>query len=224
MTGLGFDRKKTGDLTSLAALWDTRFKGKITYLVDEMRDTVGLTALKLGFDPAKITRDQFDKALAEIDRAVKAKLVLRPSENSYVELLATGDAVVAMAFSADVLTLLVPDQDPGQDFRFAVPGEGGMLWTDNMCMPKGVKNKKQAVAFINFYYNPAVAAQVEAYVNYVCPVKGAADVLKATKPALATNPLIFPPADMVARLHQFRVLDATEEKDWNDAYSKLMSA
>jgi spermidine/putrescine transport system substrate-binding protein len=223
MTGIGFDRKKTGDVTSLAALWDAKYKGRITYLADNMRDTVGLTAIKLGFDPATITRAQFDESLAEIDKAVKGKLVRQLAGNSYVDAMASGDAIVAMAFSADVLTLLVPDQKPDQDFRFAVAREGGMLWTDNMCMPKGVKNKNQAQAFINFYYNPRIAAQVEAYVNFVCPVKGAAEVLKATNPDVANNPLIFPPADVVARLHQFRALDANEEKDWNQAFSKVLS-
>src|SRR5439155_486367 len=86
MTGIGFDKKKTGELTSLAALWDTKFKGKITYLVDEMRDTVGLAAIKLGFDPAKITKDQFDTALAEIDRAVKGNLVVKPAADSSARL------------------------------------------------------------------------------------------------------------------------------------------
>src|SRR5204863_9388981 len=109
MTGIGFDKKKTGVVTSLAALWDPKFKGKITYLADEMRDSVGLAAIKLGFDPAKITKDQFDSALAEIDRAVKGNLVLKPSaDSSYVDALAAGDAIVGMAFSADVLTLLIP--------------------------------------------------------------------------------------------------------------------
>jgi spermidine/putrescine transport system substrate-binding protein len=221
MTGLGFDKKKTGDLTSLAALWDARYKGKLTYLT-EMRDTVGLAAIKLGFDPSKITKDQFDQSLAEIDRAVKAKLVRQLAGNSYVDIMASGDAIVAMAWSGDVLGLLVPDQKKDQDFQFAVAKEGGMLWTDNMVLPKGVKNKAQALAFINFYYDPKIAAQVEAYVNYVCPVKGAAEVLKADNPDVANNPLIFPPQDVVARLHQFRALDATEEKDWSEAFTKVL--
>jgi spermidine/putrescine transport system substrate-binding protein len=222
MTGIGFDRKQTGDLTSLAALWDPKSKGRITYLPDKMRDTIGLTAIRLGFDPATITRQQFDQALAEIDKAVKGKLLLLLSDDSYVEAMAAGDAIVAMAFSADVMTLLVPSQRPDQDFRFVVATEGGMLWTDNMCMPKGVKNRKQAQAFINFYYDPTVAAQVEASVKYVCPVKGAAEVLKAKDPGVANNPLIFPPADVIRRLHQFRALDAKEEKDWSDAFSKVL--
>src|SRR4051812_24810068 len=47
MTGLGYDKAVTGDLTSLEALWtdDARWKGKVTFL-NEMRDAVGLTMLK----------------------------------------------------------------------------------------------------------------------------------------------------------------------------------
>jgi spermidine/putrescine transport system substrate-binding protein len=221
MTGIGFDKKKTGDLKSLGVLWDPKYKGKLTYLT-EMRDTVGLAAIKLGFDPANLTKDQFDQSLAEIDKAVKGKLVRQLTGNSYVDVMASGDAIVAMAWSGDVLGLLVPDQKKDQDFQFAVASEGGMLWTDNMVMPKGVKNKAQAQAFINFYYDPKIAAQVEAYVNYVCPVKGAAEVLKSGSPDVANNPLIFPPQDVVARLHQFRALDADEEKSWSEAFSKVL--
>ena len=56
MTGLGYDQSKTGDLTSLDALYDPKYKGKVDYLT-EMRDTIGLTMLKLGLDPSKATKD-----------------------------------------------------------------------------------------------------------------------------------------------------------------------
>jgi spermidine/putrescine transport system substrate-binding protein len=126
-----------------------------------------------------------------------------------------------MAWSGDVLGLLVPDQTEEQDFQFRVPEEGGMLWTDNMVIPKGAPNKAQAEAWINYYYQPEVAAQVEAYVNYVCPVKGAREVLIADDPEIGENPLIFPPEDVVARLHQFRALDADEEEAWSEAFSRV---
>ena len=58
MTGIGYDKAVTGDLTSLAVFWDDAYEGRMTYL-DELRDTVGLAALKLGFDPATLTEDQF---------------------------------------------------------------------------------------------------------------------------------------------------------------------
>ena len=47
-----------------------------------------------------------------------------------------------------------------------------MIWTDNMLIPKG-GDVYTASAFMNFVYDPTIAAQIEAYVNYICPVKGA---------------------------------------------------
>jgi spermidine/putrescine transport system substrate-binding protein len=218
MTGIGFDKKKTGDLASIQVFWDPKYKGKLEYQ-SEMRDTVGLAAIRNGVDPSKITQADFDAAIAEIKKAVvDDKLVRAITGNSYVEDMAAGDALVAMAWSGDVLTLLVPDQTPQQDFQWALPSEGGMLWTDNMCIPLAAKNKGQAEAWINFYYDAANAATIEDYVNYVCPVKGAKEVLLKNDAAVANNPLIFPPADYVARLHQFRALTADEETAWSKAF------
>jgi spermidine/putrescine transport system substrate-binding protein len=221
MTGLGFDKKKTGDLDSIDVLFTDQYKGKVTYLT-EMRDTVGLSAIRLGSDPSTITQEQFDAALAEVDKAVKAGIVRQVVGNSYVDVMASGDAVLAMAWSGDVLSLLVPDQKETQDFQFAVPKEGGMLWTDNMCIPKGAKNKTQAVSFINFYYEPENAATIEAWVNYVCPVKGAKEEMLKLDADIANNPLIFPPAEIVARLKQFRAVTAEEEQSWAEAFNKVL--
>ena len=143
MTGLGFDFNKTGDLDSIDILFSDDYGGRMTYLT-EMRDTVGLSALRLGFDPAGLTQQQFDASLAEVDKAVKAGYVRQVTGNSYVEVMARGDAVLAMAWSGDVLTLLVPDQTADQDFRWVLPKEGGMLWTDNMVVPKGSPNIRLA--------------------------------------------------------------------------------
>ena len=42
-----------------------------------------------------------------------------------------------------------------------------MIWTDNMLIPTG-GDVFTASTFMNFVYDPKVAAQIEAYVNYVC--------------------------------------------------------
>src|SRR6476646_11752009 len=85
--------------------------------------------------------------------------------------------------------------------------EGGMLWTDNVMIPKAAKNAYTAQVMIDFCYDPKIAAQIEAGVNYICPVKGAAEVLLASDPDVANNPLIFPPPDILAKLHIFNGLD-----------------
>jgi spermidine/putrescine transport system substrate-binding protein len=221
MTGIGFDKNKTGDLDSIEVFFSDEFKGKLTFL-SEMRDTIGLSAIRLGDKPEELTQEQFDKALAEVDKAIKDKIVRQVVGNSYVEDMAGGGVILAMAWSGDVLTLLVPDQKPDQDFQWALPKEGGMLWTDNMVIPKGTPNKAQAERWIDFYYEPQNAATIEAYVNYVCPVKGAKEVMLESDPDLANNPLIFPPDDYVARLHQFRATTAEEETAWSEAFTKAM--
>jgi spermidine/putrescine transport system substrate-binding protein len=217
MTGLGFDSAKTGDLDSIESFWDMKYKGKVDYL-SEMRDAVGLAAIRLGFDPATITDDQYTKALAEIDKAIKSKLVRTIKGNDYLTDLASGDVVLSMSWSGDIIQLQA-DKDT---LKFAVPKEGGMLWTDNMMIPKGAVNKKQAEAFIDFYYDPGIAAQVEDFVNYVCPVKGAKEALIAINPDNANNPLIFPPADVLARVKVFKGLDEATEKKYLNAWNKVI--
>jgi len=221
MTGIGFDKNKTGDQTSLDVFFDTKFKGKLTYL-SEMRDTVGLAAIRQGNKPEELTQEQFDAALADVQKAVKDGIVRQVTGNSYVEDMAGGGVVLAMAWSGDVLTLLVPDQKPDQDFQWELPKEGGMLWTDNMVIPKGATNKAQAERWIDFYYEPQNAATIEAYVNYVCPVKGAKEVMLESDADLANNPLIFPPDDWTSRLHIFRGTTADEDKSWSEAFTKAM--
>src|SRR3989304_10101056 len=113
-----------------------------------------------------------------------------------------------MAWSGDMFVALLDKPTPG----FAIPDEGGMLWTDNCLIPKGAQHKYTAELMINFVNDPVIAAQIEAYVNYICPVKGAAEVLLANDPDIANNPLIFPPKDILDRLHIFIGLNEADEK------------
>ncbi|HXG25437.1 MAG TPA: extracellular solute-binding protein [Candidatus Binatia bacterium] len=221
MTGIGFDAAITGPIDSLEVLFNDTYKGRVTYLT-EMRDTVGLAAIKLGLPPEDLTEEQFQQALAEVDRAVKAGIPRQLAGNSYVDTMLIGDAVVGMAWSGDVTSLIQPVQAANQDFQWALPSEGGMLWTDNMVIPKGAENKGQAELWINFYYEPTNAATIEAYVNYVCPVKGAREAMLELDASLAENTLIFPTEEMTARLHQFRATNADEESRWAEDFSRVL--
>jgi spermidine/putrescine transport system substrate-binding protein len=216
MTGLGFDSKKTGDLTSLAVLWDAKWKGKVEYLT-EMRDTVGLTLLKLGKDPNQVTREDLDAAIAEIKTAVDGGIVRAFKGNEYAVDLVKGDVVLAMAWSGDI----VQKQLEKASLKFTVADEGGMLWTDNMLIPKGAKNKYTAELMIDFVYTPEIAAQIEAWVNYICPVKGAQELLLADSPDIANNPLIFPPDDILAKLKIFKSLTEDDETYFNTQFQAV---
>ena len=45
---------------------------------------------------------------------------------------------------------------------------------------------------IDFCYTPEIAAQIEAYVNYICPVKGAKEVLVKDRPGHRQQPADLP--------------------------------
>jgi Spermidine/putrescine-binding periplasmic protein len=100
-----------------------------------------------------------------------------------------------------------------------------MIWTDNMLIPKGAAHKYTAELMIDYVYDPTIAAQIAAYVQYVSPVKGSKEAIakNADKSvaALAQNPLMFPDAATLAKTHIFKALSADEDKYFNDQFSTL---
>jgi spermidine/putrescine transport system substrate-binding protein len=199
MTGIGYDPKLVGgDITSVhELLTNPKLKGKIT-LLTERADTLGLVMAANGDDPSHVTDATFKKAVNTIQAAVKSGQVRQFTGNDYAPLLAKGDIYACFAWSGDMVQLQA--DHPG--LKWVLPDTGGMIWTDNMLIPKG-GNAYAASVLMNWYYRPEIAAEVEDYVNYICPVVGADKVLLKTDPAVAKNPLIFPTKAMLANVHQF---------------------
>jgi spermidine/putrescine transport system substrate-binding protein len=156
--------------------------------------------------------------VAEIKRVQDAGMGALFKGNAYAEDLKSGDAVISMAWSGDMVQALLDKPT----LRFTIATEGGNLWTDNCMIPKAAAHAYTAEVMIDYCYDPKVAAQIEAYVNYICPVKGAAEALKAKDPDVANNPLIFPPAETFARLHIFGSLNEADEKYFNDKFAKVL--
>jgi spermidine/putrescine transport system substrate-binding protein len=199
MTGIGYDPNKVGgELTSLDELFtNPKLKGKVT-LLSELSDAVGLTMLSNGDDPAKVTNATYNKAIAKMQKAVDSGQVRQFTGNDYAPLLAKGDVWACMAWSGDMVQL----QADHPNLKWNLPDSGGMLWTDNMLIPTG-GHVYTASVYMNFVYDPAVAAAIADYVNYISPVQGADKVLLKTDPKIAKNPLIFPTKEMLSNVHQY---------------------
>ena len=218
MTGVGFNAKtlKANNIpepTKIADLWNIP-ADKVTFL-SEARDTFGLVLLKLGVnaDGATVTPEQLQQASDAIQPLVDGGL--RFTGNEYLQDFGQKKVWAAFVWSGDLASAGGPDD------KFIFPEEGTLIWTDNMLIPKGAANKYTAELMMNYVYDPKVAAQLEAYIYYVSPVKGADAELKKLDASTEGNPLLFPPADVIAKQHNFQALSDANEKILNDLYSKL---
>ena len=221
--GIGYDRSKVGrDLKSLDDLWSDDLKGKIVVL-SEFRDTLGLIMMGQGVDiSGGFGKAQFEAAVAEIDKRISDGYIRRVKGNSYIEDLKSGNAIAGIVWSGDLFILRAETQN--DNWQFVIPESGGTLWSDNMMVPITSTHRKNAMAIMDYYYQPEVAAQVAAYVNYVCPVQGAQAEMEKIDPELAKSPFIFPSASYLKdnNIKGFRALSPQEDQDYSAAWAKVV--
>ena len=220
-TGIAWNPRSTGGQkieTVDQLLTDPRLKGKVT-LLSEMRDTVGLVLIALGKDPASFTDADFDAACAEIQKAKDAGQIKGFTGNDYTRPLAAGDTAACMAWTGDVVQLKADNPSLG----YVLPQKGFMAWSDNLVIPNLARHKKNAEILVNYYYDPAVMAEVVDFVNYISPVKGVKPLLEKSDPAVASNPLIIPSSEVLSRSRVFRGLSAAEETSYNRKFQTIVT-
>jgi spermidine/putrescine transport system substrate-binding protein len=218
MTAIGYNRKTVGhEVTSIDELLDTKYKGRVS-LLNDVREIANLFLFKAGKKPETASIDDVLAAIEECDKVNRSGQIRRFTGNDYTTDLTKGNLVLCQAYSGDVIQL----QADNPDLQFAIPEEGATLWSDNMLIPKGAAHPYAAETYMNYVYDPEVAAQIAAYVNYVSPVVGAQDIMRKKDPKLAENQLVFPDAETRAKLHPYVNLDEAEERRMNEAFQKVV--
>ena len=219
MAGFGWNTEKNPKgIRTLEELFAPQNKGKIVVL-SEMRDTIGIILLAQGVNLQTVTEDQYMNAVDYMTKQISDGWIRGVKGNEYAEDLTSGDATAVIGWSGDMFILKAENEGK---FDFAIPESGGTISGDNLMIPSTAspEGKANAEKLINFYYDPAIAAEVAAYVNYVCPVKGAQAEMEKIAPELASSPFIFPDDAMSKRLNVFRSLTPAEETSWTEAFQK----
>jgi len=219
MGGFGWNTEKNPKgIRTIEDLFSPQNKGKIVVL-SEMRDTIGIILLSQGISLQTVTEDQFMNAVDFLAKKSADGWIRGVKGNEYAEDLVSGDATAVIGWSGDMFIL--KSENEGK-FDFAIPESGGTISGDNMMIPSTAtpEAKANAEKLINYYYEPAVAAEVAAYVNYFCPVKGAQAEMEKIDPDLAASEFIFPTAKTMANLSVFRALTPAEETKWTEAFQK----
>ena len=204
---------------SVDDLFDPDYKGKVTMLT-EMRDTVGVVAAGMGFDPETASKDEFLEAIARIGEASDSGQIRGFTGNEYTKDITKGDSWVIIGWSGDAVQL----EADNANIKFISPETGVHLWTDNMQIPVGAPHAYTAEKMIDFVYRPEVQADIAEYVNYICPVEGVQEILAKRDPALASNQLIFPNEKTLSDAFIFRQLNPDEERQLDEAFQQAIGA
>jgi spermidine/putrescine transport system substrate-binding protein len=217
LTGIAYNKKTIGKVSTMdQLLTDPKLKGKVTCL-PEMPDTMGLIIASQGGDPASVTDDAFDSAVSALEEAVDSGQIRRFTGNDYVEDLAAGNVWAAVAWSGDVAAGI-----DNPDVEFTVVDTGSHIWTDNMLIPNG-GDVFTASTFMNYVYDPKVAAQIAAYVYYITPVIGAEDEIAQFDDTAVGNELIFPTEATLSNTFIFDA-EAADNPDYKERFQAVIGA
>ncbi len=220
LTGIAYNSELTGEVRSFEELL-TRgdLKGKVS-LLSEMHDTMIFLLLMTGADPKDFTADEYGAAIDRLQEVVDSGHIRAFTGNEYAQDLAKGNVVACEAWSGDVIQL----QFDNPKIKFIAPEEGLSIWSDNMIVPNKAEHKANAEAWMDFYYDPQNAAELAAWVNYICPVQGAQEVMQKIDPSLVDNALIFPTDELLANTYALMALDAETEQDYQRQFAAVSGA
>ncbi len=200
LTGIAYNAAEVGEVRTMDELLTrSDLKGRIS-LLTEMRDTMGLLMLSNGADPADFGDDDWSDAMDKLRRARADGQIRAFTGNEYIQDLAAGNILACVAWSGDVIAAGDPN------LKFVTPDEGLMIWADNMLVPNLATHQGNAEKWIDYYYDPAVAAKLASWVNYICPVEGAQAEMEKIDPELAASELIFPTDETLSQTHSFMAL------------------
>ncbi len=201
------------DVETWDLLWNEQYKGNIL-MFNNPRDAYGIALKKLGFDINPQNQEQIDKATALLK--TQKPLVQAYVMDEIFDKMGAGEAAVAPYYSGDAITMM--DENPA--LAAAIPREGTNIFVDSMCIPKGAKQKEAAEMYINFMCEPAVGAANCEYIGYSTPNLGALELLDDE---IKSNPIAYPPAEVIAKTAYFVPLDDELNKALDAGWKQLLA-
>ena len=234
VTGIAYDPRRTGrSITSVRDLFDPEFAGEVGMFGD-LTDLPNLALLAAGAAPETSTASEWQGAAALVARQLADGIARVFTRQGSVDALSSGEIAITMARSVDVFRANPSGDASGT--RFVIPDEGGLLWTENMVIPRGVQHPVDAMALMDFVYEPPIAAMIAAEVAYLTPVPDAREEILALAGdapadeaarlrAIAGSPLVFPSPEAIANLHTARVFNSDDEVDeWERLWSPFIAS
>ena len=127
------------------------------------------------------------------DMLAKVRPHIRLFTSTMIDDLAGGKACVVLGWAGDINIARVRaiENKNGNDIQALLPSTGGLIFFDNLAIPKDAKRPNNAHAFINYFLKPEVSALLSNELGYATANKAS---LANVKPDIAKDPAVFPDA------------------------------
>ncbi len=124
------------------------------------------------------------------DMLAKVRPHVRLFSSTMIDDLAGGKACVALGWAGDmnIAKARAIENKNGNDIQVLVPSTGGLIFFDNLAIPKDAKHPNNALAFINYFLKPEVSAALTNELSY--PTANKASVA-SVKPEIANDKTVF---------------------------------
>jgi len=214
--GVGYRKSRVdGPPDSWKWLYDSdRYKGRIALLSEAP------TIFQMGFkylgQPLNATDPALIKQIEEMLIRQKPHIKVFAEDNGQ-DLLASGEVDVTMEWNGDILQVMAEDDDIG----YVVPREGGLLWQDCMCIPKGAPHPMNAHAFLDFILDAQNGAAIAEFIQYATPNAAAKARMDA---GYRDNPAIFPSPEVIARCESATYKGEDYQRLINEAWTRINAA
>jgi spermidine/putrescine transport system substrate-binding protein len=188
--GIGYRRTAVDETPdSWGVLLDSnKYSGRIALLEDQ-RSVLGITLKYLGYSMNSTNPDEIAEARDLLIAQKKHIKAFAPDSGQ--DMLIAGDADLVMEWNGDIMQVIAEDDE----LSYIVPKEGGMVWTDNMCIPTGAPNVENAYAFIDHILDAEVNAEIANTIQFATANKAARQYINE---ADLNNPAIYPPDEAIA--------------------------
>ena len=127
------------------------------------------------------------------DMLAKVRPHIRLFTSTMIDDLAGGKACVALGWAGDIniARARAIENKNGNEIQTLLPATGGLIFFDNLAIPKDAKRPNNAHAFINYFLRPEVSASLTNELGYATANKAS---LANVKPDIAKDPAVFPDA------------------------------
>jgi spermidine/putrescine-binding protein len=210
-TGIAWDPDKVKeDITSWAALWDQKYKGKLGMLSDQ-QEVFAAAGFRLGLPP-NTTSD------ADLDAALQLLETQKPLLRDYLDLaseeVASGQVWMTQAWSGDWVQMVYEKPNA----KYVIPSEGAVRGSDTMVVLSGAKHPIAAHLWIDFNLDAKVSAANTNYAGYMGPNAAAQEFID---PAIVGNPNLNPDAGAYKDLIELVTLEGADLDKYTKRWLEL---